>query len=66
MSKTQTSRGQCSQRKSETVWAGGRQEHGYTFSHPWNGATWHADGMQGALNQLSPCVGVWVALLKIG
>lgn len=26
----------------------------------------HAGGMWGALNQLSPCVGVWVALLKIG
>lgn len=54
-------------KESEAVWSGGRQAHGSTFfPHPWNGATWHADTMQGALSQLSPCVGVWVALLNIG
>lgn len=31
-----------------------------------NGATWDGDGMQNSLSHLSPCVGVWVALLKIG
>lgn len=67
MSKTKTSRGQWSQRKSEVVWPGEGQAHdSISFSYPQNGVTWHADGMQGALHQLSPCVGVWVALLKIG
>lgn len=31
-----------------------------------DGATWNEDGMQGTLSHLSPCAGVWVALLKIG